>query len=281
MKEPFIGSEALACGALSRHQLRSRHRAVFPNVYLATELRPSLERRIAAAWLWSDRRAIIAGTAAAALHGAKWIGDDIPIELIYPNTRPPRGVLTRRDVLIDDEMMTMAGLAVTTPGRTAYDIGRRAPRRTAVAQLDALARATGLKVDDVAALAQHHRGARQLRKLETVLQLVDPGAESPQETYLRLLLVEAGLPRPQTQIPVLTGEETYYLDMGWEDCMVAVEYDGDHHRVEPWQWRKDIRRREKLERMGWVVIRVIAGDDRADILRRVRCALAARKSSVH
>ena len=54
------------------------------------------------------------------------------------------------------------------------------------------------------------------------------GAQSPKETWLRLVLIQAGLPRPQTQIPVYDefGEVIAYLDMGWEDVKVAVEYDG-------------------------------------------------------
>ncbi len=91
MGEPFVGSEALARGAVSRHQLRTRYTAVFPNVYLPRRPEPTLEQRIAAAWLWSDRQGVIAGTAAAALHDAKWIDDDIAIELLYPNAHPPPG----------------------------------------------------------------------------------------------------------------------------------------------------------------------------------------------
>ncbi len=251
-----------------------------PNVYLPKQTQPSLDQRIAAAWLWSDRRGTIAGTAAAALHGAKWIDDDITIELSHPNTRPPRGVLTRRDVLLDGEVTSAAGLAVTTPERTAFDIGRREPRRAAVARLDALARATGLNLDGVVDVAHRHPGARGLRKLEAALDLGDSGAQSPRETYLRLLLIDAGLSRPQTQIPVVTGDETYYLDMGWPDLMVAVEYNGEQHRNDRLQYREDIRRLATLQRLGWIVIRVVAKDHPAAILRRVRHALDARKSSV-
>ncbi len=275
--EPFIGSEALARGALSRHQLRTQYRAIFPNVYLPKRIQPSLEQRIVGAWLWSGRAATIAGAAAAALHGAKWVADDVPIELIHVNPRAPRGVLTRRDLLIDGETQIVAGRSVTTPERTAFDIARRASIRSAVAQLDALARATSLKADNVMRIAKCHPGAPGLRQLETVLELVDPGAESPRESYLRLLLIEAGLPRPRTQIPVLDadGLPVAYLDLGWEEHMVAVEYDGEHHRIDRRQYVKDIRRLEMLERMGWIVVRVVAGDHPADIVRRVWAALAA------
>lgn len=276
MREPFIGSEALAAGALNRQQLRRRYRAIFPNVYLSRGVEPSLEVRIAAAWLWSRRRATIVGAAAAALHGTQWIPDDVPVELNHVNTRAPSGVLTRRDALGDGETQLMDGRMVTTPERTAFDIGRRGAIRSAVVRLDALARATGFKVDDVLSIAKAHPHSPGLRPLEAALDLMDPGSQSPRESYLRLLLIDAGLPRPQTQIPVLgaDGMPIAYLDLGWEEYMVAVEYDGDQHRTDRRQYVKDIRRAETLERMGWIIVRVVAEDGPANILHRVRAALA-------
>ncbi|MCV7168178.1 hypothetical protein [Mycobacterium stomatepiae] len=274
--QPFIGSEALALGALNRHQLRSHYRAVFPNVYLANHVEASLQQRIVAAWLWSNRRGVIAGAAAAAVHGAQWIPDNVPVELIHANTRVPDGVLTRRDGLVDGETQVVDGRAVTTPERTAFDIGRRGAVHSAVARLDTLARATGFKVDDVLRVAACHPRTPGLRRLEAALKLVDAGAQSPRESYLRLLLIDAGLPRPQTQIPVLgvDGIPVAYLDLGWEDCMVAVEYDGDHHRTDRRQYIKDIRRLEMLAEMGWIVVRVVAEDRPAAVVRRVRAAIA-------
>lgn len=273
---PFIGSEELASGSLSRHQLRTSYRAVFPNVYMPRDAEVPLGSRIRAAWLWSGRKAVIGGAAAAALHGAQWIPDDVPVELIHTNTHPPRGVLTRRETLCASETQIRDGLAVTTPERTAFDIGRRGAVRSAVVRLDALARATGFKVDDVLDVAAAHPRAPGLRRLEAALDLVDPGAQSPRESYLRLLLIDAGLPRPQTQIPVLgtEGLPFAYLDLGWEDSLVAVEYDGDHHRTDRRQFVKDLRRMEMLEEMGWTIVRVVAEDRPASILRRVHKALA-------
>jgi len=277
MREPIIGNEALASRQLSRHQLRARYTAVFPNVYLPNDVEPSLEMRIWAAWLWSGRTATIVGAAAAALHGSKWIADDVPIELNHANTHPPRGVLTRRDRLLEGETQTIDGRTVTTPERTAFDIGRRGAVHSAVARLDALARATGFKVDDVLRIAKRHPRSPGLRRLEAALELVDPGAASPRESYLRLLLIDADFPRPQTQIPVLgrDGMPVAYLDLGWEACMVAVEYDGDQHRTDRRQYVKDIQRIEMLEGMGWIIVRVVAEDRPANIIRRVRDALDA------
>lgn len=185
---------------------------------------PSLPVRTRAAWLWSGRRAIIGGATAASLHGARWIPDDVPVELIHANTRPPDGVSTRRETLGVGETQLRDGLAVTTPERTAFDIGRRGAVRSSVVRLDALARATGFKVADVVQIAQAHPRTPGLRRLEAALDLVDPGAQSPRESYRRLLLIDAGLPRPQTQIPVLgaDGLPAAYLDLGWPPSMVAV-----------------------------------------------------------
>ncbi|MEE2855318.1 MAG: DUF559 domain-containing protein [Actinomycetota bacterium] len=276
MEEPFVGSEVLRCGALSRHQLRTRYRAVFPDVYISNDAMLSLDLRITAAWLWSGGRAVIAGAAAAFLHGAKWIPDGVPVELIHSNNRPPDGVLTRRATLCAGEMQLRDGLALTTPERTAFDIGRRGAIRSAVVRLDSLARATGFKVDDVLGVAGSHPHAPGLRRLETALDLVDPGAQSPRESYLRLLLIDAGLPRPQTQIPVpgVDGFPIAYLDLGWPESMVAVEYDGDQHRTDRRQYVKDIKRTEMLEQLGWIIVRVVAEDRPEGIVRRVRAALA-------
>ena len=93
------------------------------------------------------------------------------------------------------------------------------------------------------------------------------------------MLIDGGLPRPATQIPVLNDNGTfYYLDMGWEDVMVAVEYDGQHHRDDPLVYARDIARLEELQRRGWIVIRVIAGHHPAFVLYRVRQAWAQRET---
>jgi very-short-patch-repair endonuclease len=50
--------------------------------------------------------------------------------------------------------------------------------------------------------------------------------------------------------------------------------------MDRWQYAKDIRRSEALQRLGWIVIRVIADDRPADIVRRVVDALDARRASL-
>ncbi|ORV26978.1 hypothetical protein AWB98_13045 [Mycolicibacterium conceptionense] len=268
MSEPFIGTEALASGVVNRYRLNRYHRAILPNIYVDKRTAVSLRQRTVAAWLWSGRDAVIAGAAASALHGAKWVADDVPIELISAKTKPPERVITRQDRIIDGEVARIDGLPVTSVERTAFDLGRRGLIGASVARLDALARATGVKADDVLALAANHRHSRGLRQLERALALFDPGGQSPKETWLRLMLIDAGFPRPQTQIPVLgpDGYPRYFLDMGWEELMLAVEYEGAQHAD---QLGYDITRTDYLECVGWTHVRVAAGHRRPTIIARV------------
>jgi very-short-patch-repair endonuclease len=111
--------------------------------------------------------------------------------------------------------------------------------------------------------------------------LVDPGSQSPRETWLRLLLIEAGYPRPRTQIPVYGqyGELVAVLDMGWERVKIALEYEGDHHRTDRRQSNRDIARYEALPDLGWIAIHVTSEDVPGGILRRVAAAWERRTCS--
>jgi hypothetical protein len=273
----FIGSEALESGALTRYELRTDYRRILPDIYGPRRDELTLHDRTTAAWLWSKRDGIVSGLAASAMHGAKWVDVDSPIELNWANHKPPSGVITRNETLLDDEIARADGIAMTTAERTAFDLARRGRIGQAVARLDALARATDFKAEDVKSLASRHPHVKGLRRVDRVLDLVDAGAESPKESWLRLLLMDEGFPRPQTQIPVPgpDGHPLYYLDMGWDDAMIAVEYDGDDHRERP-RWGNDIVRSEYVAHVGWTLIRVVAGNRRPEIVLRVNRAWALR-----
>lgn len=278
MAEPFIGSEAVANGGVVKSALRTRYTRVFHDVYVRRGTELTLEIRAHAAWLWSGRRGIIAGLSAAALHGANWVDVGAPLEIIHSNRNPLAGLRVRGDRIEQDEVGLADGIPVTSPARTALDLACWYSTGEAVAAIDALARAVEVKTADVEMLVRRYPGRRGMRRGHTALGLVDPGAQSPRETWLRLLLIDAGLPRPQTQIRVddQFGKPIGYLDMGWEEVKVGVEYDGEQHRNDRRQYTWDIRRHEMLEHRGWIIVRVVAGDQRADIIRRVSAALARR-----
>lgn len=265
---------------LTPYTLRSRFVAVHHDVYLAEGAEISAVTRAQACWLWSRRQGVVAGFSAAALHGSRWIDATRPAQIIYHNRHPPAGVRTWADQLADDEIAVVGGICVTTPARTALDLARRNQLGVAVSAIDALGQATDLKPADVELLAQRYRGRRGIARARVAVDLVDTGAESPKETWLRLLLIRAGLPRPQTQIAVrnVFGWIEARVDMGWEELKVAAEYDGDQHRSDRRQFVRDVHRLEFLERAGWIVVRVVAEDHPDDIVRRVRDARARARA---
>ncbi len=122
-------------------------------------------------------------------------------------------------------------MPATTPARTAFDHGRRLNLTAGVQRIDALMNATDVKVNEIESIALRHRGVRGLRQLRRPLDLVDGGAESPYETFTRILLIQNGFPRPLTQTPVLHsyGKVVAVIDMGGPEYLVGVDFEGAHH----------------------------------------------------
>lgn len=275
----ILGSEALAAGTVTRHQLGTRFDMVHRDVYVPRGATLSPKDKAVAAWLWSRRRGVVAGLSAAALHGAKWIDPTLPAEINQSSRHKTNGVLLHSDALTDVEICLVDGMRTTTPARTAFDIGRRRGVVIAVIRVDALLQATGLKLADVQLLVDGHRGTRGLVQLRQVLDLADCGAESPQETRLRLVLTRADMRPAHTQIEVFDhGCFVGRLDMGWSEWKVGVQYDGFQHWTDPRQRTLDIDQDAAYRELGWRIVRVGADLLRRrqpTIIRRVRAELDA------
>ncbi|OHV04382.1 hypothetical protein [Mycobacterium talmoniae] len=278
---PFRAAEALDAGAVTFRELRRLHTPAYPGVWVPRGVELSPVQRARAAWLWSGRQGVLGGLSAAALLGAKWIDVERPAELIHTNRRAPPRLRVHTDVLLPGETQAIADMPVTTPARTAFDLGRRLGLTEGVQRIDALMNATDVKAVEVQAVITGHPGARGLRQLRATLRLVDGGAESPYESLTRLLLVQAGFPRPQTQISVCDeyGYVIARIDMGWPQWRVGVDFEGAHHWTDPRQRDWDVERYAKLPELGWNDIRVTARMLHTAprvFLNRVGAALTAR-----
>ncbi len=277
MGDPFIGSEMLASGRVTRHQLRTRFVAIHQDVYIERGVRPTAVLRAKAAWLRSRRHGVLAGYSAAALHGARYIDPGLPANIIDTNRRAARGIAVWADAIEEADICPIGEMRVTTPLRTALDLARRVDEDAAVVIIDALARAARLKVADIELTAERFEGCKGIKKARKTIGLVNPGAESPQESRLRLLIVRAGFPPPETQYPIFNeyGALIGEADMAWPGLKIAVEYEGRHH-TEPDQLRKDIARMDEMMEMGWMVIRITARDTPAVTLRKISRAWTLR-----
>jgi hypothetical protein len=145
-----------------------------------------------------------------------------------------------------------------------------------VAHLDALAQATRIAPPQVSLLADRYPRARGLSRARIALSLMDGGSQSPQETRLRLILIDDGLPPPRTQIMVSDGTNRAFIDMGYEEPMVGLDYDGKQHLTDRDRYVHDIGRAELIDREGWIDIHVVAEHSRRYILHRVYQAFARR-----
>ena len=123
--EPFLGSEALRRGALTRSQLRTRYRAVFRDVYIGRDAELTAATKARAAWLSTG--ATLSGLSAAAVLGTKWLDGAAPAEIVRADRHLQPGMVVRSYRLAADEVRTVRGMHVTTAARTAFDIGRGLP----------------------------------------------------------------------------------------------------------------------------------------------------------
>jgi len=121
-------------------------------------------------------------------------------------------------------------------------------------------------------------GNRGTQRLKEALAWVRPRVESRQETRLRLLILRAGFPEPETNVylPLRTGRKRVRGDLVYLRYRVLVEYDGEHHRTDNAQYARDVERLDDVMADGWRVIRVLKDTPTTEILARLDDALRSR-----
>ncbi len=156
--------------------------------------------------------------------------------------------------VLDSDLVQVHGLVVTTPLRTALDLGRLP--RSHDARLHGMDTMLSLHVfthDEMLEAIPRFAGQRGVVPLRVLAPLADGGAESFGESALRLRWHQAGLPRPLTQLEVDRGGASYFLDMGLAEERVGGEYDGEEFHSSVEQVEHDRDRRSWLQREAWTV----------------------------
>lgn len=140
--------------------------------------------------------------------------------------------------------------------RTGYDLARQENLVEAVVAVDRLSNVHRFQPDLLLNFAVHYGGARGNDRVSRVLAAATPYACSPMESRLRMLIVNAGLPRPRVQWPVqdLLARTVVWLDLAYPDFNIGIEYEGEAH-VAPERVVRDIGRYTRLVDRGWRIYR--------------------------
>lgn len=258
---PFTRAEALAAG-LTPKQLRSpRLRRLLRGVYVSADL-------ILTVLVWSRAALLVAPPGAVISHHsalALW-GLDVPSDgRVHVSTRTgwdsedPQIASHRRQASI--AVRERHGLPITSPERTFVDLAAKLSWPWLVVVGDWLIQqrfTTGQRLIEYAE-ERHLSGVRKARR---ALRWVREGAESPRESWVRLLIVMSRLPEPDSQVRVFDAEGFFVarVDLAYAALKVAIEYDGYWHERSAAQRERDRNRRERLERLGWIVVVIYDGD---------------------
>ncbi len=265
---PFTTKEAAAAGVNGhalRRLLRAGHiRRMLRSVYVAGQLPDTLELRTQALALVVPPDAVVTDWTACWLWtGLLPPGQHVQVPPVFLFRPSGRGRL-RNSLSTSGERSFRPGdvvlvghLRVTTPLRTAWDLGRFQHRDIAIGGIDRLAAEEGfdleLFVRDVERFARQ-RGVVQLRAL---VPLVDPRSESPGESTLRLRWHDlSSLPQPTPQVSILdaAGREVARIDLGVEELRFGMEYDGEAFHSREDDREHDRERRAWLRREhGWLI----------------------------
>lgn len=283
-KRPFTTATAARYGVTRTALQSDPWRHLLRNVWVHRDVDDTREIRLEAVRLILGPHTFICGLTAAWVYGIDV--QDRRGELVWVGCRTGHRLRSRdgcqfKEITVEDsDLQQVDGITMTTPLRTAFDCARWLSIVEAVVVADALAHAEAITRAELAAYLASHRGLRGVRQVDRVIDLMEPKSESPMETRVRLLLVFAGLPRPEPQLVVLDRNDQFVAraDLGYRHARLLIEYDG------AWHWHQraaDEQRRETLRDLGWKVL-VVTSDDYyrtpERTVARVRAALSVTRT---
>lgn len=196
----------------------------------------TLAQRCEAARLLIADSAVFSHTTAGLLHQLRLpfrLEDSPGIHVTVPaaNQEPRLGGITGHHCrLLDIDKRTVGDLPLTSPERTWLDLAGLVTDEELVIIGDALVR-RNLPPSSIPAIRGYLdccAGRRHIKRLR-------PGTDSAQETRLRLLMDDAGLPAPEVNAPIY-GNDGGLLgraDMSLPCYRVALEYEGRGWRPQP------------------------------------------------
>lgn len=267
LDEPFTATMARDAG-LTSFELRwlvSNNYVRHPihNVYVAARVPDSLDLRCRALRLVVPPDCVIVDRHAGWLLGAQMVL--APNEHLHLRPvsmfRPSGNGRLRNDWadsgernLLPGDVTEVNGLLVTTPIRTAWDLGRVRWPDSSIAGLDAMLALGAFSHAELLAGVERFRGMRWITVLRVMAPLADERSQSPGESVLRLRWIQAGLMAPTPQFEVWrNGRLIAVLDLANETLRYAAEYDGVEWHSSDEQVGHDRLRRRDVSEEEWLI----------------------------
>lgn len=275
---PFTLAEAARLG-YTRRMLQGRgFQIIYPTVYARATLELTPRLLTQAALLAAPDHCVASHHSALSLYGID-VGEDLLPHLATLSREPVRirGITTHR--LSTMSTRTVAGHRAVSPELAISTAATLLSLTDLVVAIDGIYQRRLVTPGRLDHFLHHHHGAG-VRRSRRALHLASPSSESARETYLRLMLELAAM--PPLEVNVSYGDENGVIariDLSWRQWKIAIEYDGRQHGLSLAQRERDVRRREQMERLGWIFIVVTAAQlaRPRDIVLRVREALLARQ----
>jgi hypothetical protein len=212
--------------------------------------------RLRALFLRLPKGTVLGFHSAAAMHGFGVLRADRVHVVIPAGVAKPRihGVVAHEAVLRVSEPAIIGGIPCAPAARCVVDLVRTVRRIDALAVVDAALRARACGMEDLTSEAIRHAGLRGVRQARELIPLGDGRAECRQESQLRLVIIDGGLPVPEPQVWVSDqfGIDRYRIDLGYREQRVGVEYDGVSH-IDRDRFRQDRTRMNWLASRGWTM----------------------------
>ncbi|MCU1515515.1 MAG: hypothetical protein JWQ75_236 [Pseudarthrobacter sp.] len=198
-----------------------------------------------------------------------------------------RNVVGHRLTFQPGEVVMHDGVRVTSPARTWLDLAGLLTVDELIAAGDSVVVTHGpdfprpkeplASIGDLRRIMASHPGMRGMKTARLAIDEIRVGADSPQETKMRLALARTSLGEPVLNHLVRNGwgQPAVWPDAAYPAQRISLQYDGSHHS-DPGQVRLDKARRATTERLGWTEIRVFKDDlegDKPFLLEKVRAVL--------
>ncbi|HSK27888.1 MAG TPA: hypothetical protein VK894_13340 [Jiangellales bacterium] len=290
---PFRTRDAAALGITRGALAGPRFRQVFRGVHVAADAPDTVALRADAAALLCPPESAFCGRTAAQLRGLP-VDDDGAVHVALPRgVSPPdrRAGLCLHLAVPLDVVDRRGGRRLVPVPETWLGVAKECGVDEGgpvdlVILGDAILRRQTSSVDELAEHLERSRGRSGVPLARRALPLLRTRVDSPMETRTRLLLVFAGLPCPETNVPVFDdhGQRIGRPDLAYRRLRLAIQYEGDVHRTDRRRWQQDVGRDEVLQEHDWRVIKVVADDVfRRPVLlvRRVMAAAERQRAVLH